>query len=488
MSFAATGTGAAIWVVLMLIAVPASSKFLSDDRDGQQSQSEEAEGWRALFEGFTESFVHAAGEALDATLKGVGCDNWGCIKTFNGPVYMLGQMFLLYAGFVADTLFIRMTLVMGAIMTCLWNELGGAQWPEFINQNGKGIKLDAYFWCALSVMVNGTPAVRQLLHKDSVVKFEGSYRDIQEHMWRVWHRRTGVSRTDFKFLMSLGDFVEFPPDTEIPMTEDAEPRSPGEFGDLFYYVCAGRVDGTVPCPEGNLDFVSSAGSFVDQTAFLAFLGHAPIMAAVQSGVPKVIVDKSSTFSRTLEAPRSHFGSEASIEAQGRSVLLSAEGAGPANEEHLHTERNPGALLFRWKKKDLSANLFKVASFAPDALKLAVTQAALDSTFRMLVKSTPSMEKHKAAYVALDRERRRLDLQPIPDDAADQHRPFLQQWYLSQKPFWRITPQERAVNSVRCGSRELERMEQLRLGRASLATLRTKSMAMPFTAPEEENDD
>jgi len=426
---------------------------------------------------------------VDSMLKGVGCDSWGCIKTVNGPVYMIGQCFLLYAGFVADTLFIRMTLVMGAIMTCFWNELGGAQFPDFVNQNGKGIKLDAYFWCFLSVMVNGTPAIRQLLHKDSVVKFEGNYRDIQEHMWRVWHRRTGVSRTDFKFLMELGEFVEFDPDTEVPMREgDVEPdnstHTPGQFGDLFYYVCAGHLEGCVPCPEGDWDFASSAGSFLDQTAFLAFLGHAPIMAAIQSGPPKIVVHKDSTFARTLETPTSHYGSTASLDGQGRSVLLTEEAAGPA---HLQNVRQPGALLFCWKKSTLSSTLFKIPTFAPDALKLAVTQAALDSTFRMLVKKAPAMEKHKGAYVALDRERRRLDLDPIPVDAADQKRPIWQQWYLSQKPFWRITPQERAVNSVRCGSRELERMDQLRLGRASLATLRAKSVALPADWHYEEED-
>lgn len=338
-------------------------------------------------------------------------------------------------------------------------------------------------------MVNGTPAARQLLHKDSVVKFEGHYRDIQEHMWRVWHRRTGVSRTDFKFLMELGEFVEFAPDTEVPMREgDAEPcnsQTPGQFGDMFYYVCAGHLEGHVPCPEGDWDFASSAGSFVDQTAFLAFLGHAPIMAAIQSGPPKIMVHKDSTFARTLEAPASHYGSTASLDGPGRSVLLSEEASGPA---HLQDVRQPGALLFCWKKSTLSSKLFKIPTFAPDALKLAVTQAALDSTFRMLVKKTPAMEKHKAAYVALDRERRRLDLDPIPIDAADQKRPIWQQWYLSQKPFWRITPQERAVNSVRCGSRELERMEQLRLGRASLATLRAKSVALPADWHYEVEDD
>jgi len=42
--------------------------------------------------------------------------------------------------------------------------------------------------------------------------------------------------------------------------------------------------------------------------------------------------------------------------------------------------------------------------------------------------------------------------------------------------------------VRCGSRELERMEQLRLGRANLAVLRSKSVNLPMSLQVEIEDD
>merc|ERR550525_1011994 len=157
---------------------------------------------------------------------------------------MASQVFLLYAGFLADTLFIRLTHVMGAVMVCVWNNLGAAAFPNFFNDKLPGIKVDAMVWCALSIFVNGTPAFRQLLYNDSKVKFGAPYEETKEAMWRSWFRRTGISRADFKIVLSAGMFIEMLPDTPVPMEEgEKEANCSGQLGDLYYYVASGHLVG-----------------------------------------------------------------------------------------------------------------------------------------------------------------------------------------------------------------------------------------------------
>lgn len=398
------------------------------------------------------------------------CTTWTCIKSVNGPVYMVGQLFLLYAGFLADTLFIRLTLITGGFCVMMWNILGAPQFPDAANLSAPGIKLDAIVWGVLSILVNGLPALRQFLYNDAKIDFGGGeYAAAKEAMWRIWYRRTGIGRADFQVIISGGEFVTLEPDEPVPMrmselTSGLGPGGdPGELGDLFYYVAGGRLDGIAHYPEGDTEFEAVAGQFVDVWGLLSLLGQAQTALALQTAPPQLKVASESTFSNELTPPAWY--------DCGRSTPDFSMVRVATQERQLG-----GALLFRWTKADLVSKVFGTPSFAPDAMRFAVCQSAIDQLYKMWLKSK-GFVSHRKAFLAADAAARRINAGPLPRNAAAQKRSFFRQWMMSNKGWpWRITPQERAINAVRCGSRELERFAEMRRARAEEAAMRDAAAA------------
>jgi hypothetical protein len=271
-----------------------------------------------------------------------------------------------------------------------------------------------------------------------------------------------VSRADFKDILAAGEWVSVQRDEMLPMwAEGKEGKAAGTtmdaFGDTYYYVFGGKIDCSVKYGgDFKHSWNSTAGGFVNNFPLLTLFGGAPGALAIQDGeVNATVASDSVVFAVATEdlsvAPR--FGA---LSGHGFKTVPKVQKA--------------GALLFRWRRDNIISRIVRSGGFAADAFHLMLSQSIMEQLYEtVLTKTSPELGN---LYHDLRRTRMDHDLAPLPRNIKErkQKKPFTTQWRHSHGWPWNVSPKERAVNSLTCGSNELQRLDAMRDNAPYLQTL------------------
>lgn len=232
----------------------------------------------------------------------------------------------------------------------------------------------------------------------------------------------------------------------------------GAFGDTYYYIFSGKVECSARY-GGNFvhSWTPTAGSFINNFTLLTLFGAAPGALAMQDGAISATVAKDSVvFAVEKDDDRSRGSRFGDVSGHGFDLVPKVAMA--------------GALLFRWRRSDIMQKIVHSGCFAADAFHLLLSQSIMEGLFESVLSMTsPDLG---VMYHDLRRARMMHDLAPLPRNvkARKQKKPFLVQWRNSHGWPWNVSPKERAVNSLTCGSNELQRLAAMRDNAQDLQTL------------------
>jgi len=424
----------------------------------------------------------------------------------NGPIYHAAEFFFLYAGVFGDTVFIRISLILAQLLVFLWTVCGTPEWPYFTSESA-AFHPDAFVWCGLCIVVAAVPLWQQLTYKDSDTELDcGSMTHMAEAMWRDWFRRSGIPRSDFKKVLDCGEWVELFPGSSVPMFSSmneaaAAANDQTSYGDVYYYVVDGCLDCKSHYKEGDRTFMARPGSFVDAMHLIGLLGQPTAALAMQMGPLDIKVSLTSTFSLIVPIPQDGSDSPRSTSPnpalpmgslmpgsasprglrRASSGLLGRSRSGQMRRSPSAEFAKRGALLLRFRRKDLLEQVLCAKGLASSALRLIVTQSTLDNLFCESITVCQPAVRHR--YEVIHDMRRRLNNSPLPVNSADNKHSIWKQWLRAHGSIfdlWRPGPEQRAMNATRLATTERAELEELRVHESELERLR--QVGTPLSSP------
>jgi len=141
----------------------------------------------------------------------------------------------------------------------------------------------------------------------------------------------------------------------------------------------------------------------------------------------------------------------------------------------------GALLLRFRRKDLLEQVLCAKGLASSALRLIVTQSTLDNLFCESITVCQPAVRHR--YDVIHDMRRRLNNAPLPVNSADNKHSIWKQWLRAHASIFdlcRPGPEQRAMNATRLATMERAELEELRVHESELERLR--QVGTPLGSP------
>jgi len=178
------------------------------------------------------------------------------------PWAQLSSLFFFLSGWFGDVLLIRMFLVLAYFFLTFNAWLGFPFWPDFVSFDPWNVSVDVIVWNSCNIYVHGSALVR-LLMDEREVYLDG----LEESLWRMFYRRSGISKVVFKKqLVPILTMHVYQPGECIPQREGKK--------NLLHIIYKGNVQGDILNSDGSTSQIMIESGDIFHIKYLAVFGIA----------------------------------------------------------------------------------------------------------------------------------------------------------------------------------------------------------------------